>query len=289
LSARSHIVLGDIYFTRGEYAPAAEEYQKAIAIFPRLAEAHCKAGEAYLALEQYHQALMELRLSAFINPKSADPYALIGKVFFLSGYYDEAFIHYRSALDSNPNMPSALAGLGDVYTVRGEYAEAIAHYKSAMKMKGLDAESADRLTAERSYPEAVAACRTALGLGRLVLPGGAKAEVGDGDDRRKHRRLSLRFPAKVESADNRKHRAEILDISRHGMLLKSSEALEPGTELNVLVNLDHFNNDKEVIARGRIARMSKADDSSQYLLGVELVSSVSDMNADWGNFFVGLD
>src|SRR5690348_14918326 len=67
---QKYLESGNRYYDAGKYSAAAIQYQNAIQIDPRFADAHFKLAQAYLKEGMWNPAYIELRKTIDIQPQN---------------------------------------------------------------------------------------------------------------------------------------------------------------------------------------------------------------------------
>jgi tetratricopeptide (TPR) repeat protein len=102
---------GNDYANKGQYDEAISNYNKALEINPRLAEAYESRGIAYGKKGQCNQAISDYTKALEINPRDVWAYNNRGFAYGERGQYDEAISDYNKALEINPSDPLAYNNL----------------------------------------------------------------------------------------------------------------------------------------------------------------------------------
>jgi tetratricopeptide (TPR) repeat protein len=101
-----------IYLVQGQYDQAITDYNKAIEINPRYAEAYNNRGGTYSQIGQYDQAISDCTKAIEINPRYADAYNNRGNAYRCKGEYDKAWadVYKMRSLgyQANPEFLKAL-------------------------------------------------------------------------------------------------------------------------------------------------------------------------------------
>ncbi len=90
---------GNAYFEKGQHDQAISDYNKALEINPRYAEAYNNRGNAYSEKGQYDQAISDFNKALEINPRYAGAYNNRGIAYMLKGKYDKAWEDVHKAQD----------------------------------------------------------------------------------------------------------------------------------------------------------------------------------------------
>jgi tetratricopeptide (TPR) repeat protein len=112
--ARARYILGNVYFTKGDYASALPELEKVLTIAPDFDAAHA-LGLTYLNLKQIERAkLLFEEIQAALKKDSAELHIIFGQSFEKTGYWTEAEREFKRALAIDPKTPKANFFLGYV-------------------------------------------------------------------------------------------------------------------------------------------------------------------------------
>lgn len=129
-SARSHILLGDIYRQRERYDDAQKEYAKALALSPNdpagllgLASAYYGNANVTKTIEIAQQALLQ-------SPDDPETNLLMGEALSSQHKFDDAEPYLQKALNAKPQiLPHVHALLGEAYASDGKTQDAIRELK----------------------------------------------------------------------------------------------------------------------------------------------------------------
>jgi tetratricopeptide (TPR) repeat protein len=144
---------GDIFMARKMYREALDSYMKAPQESAVIAN---KVGIAYHQLLQLDRAKKNYERAVKLNPKYAEALNNIGTVHYAKKSYRRSISFYRRALKLAPNSASVYSNLGTAYFARKKYEDAAICYQKALQ---LDADvfehrsSAGVLLQERSVDE----------------------------------------------------------------------------------------------------------------------------------------
>ena len=133
--------LASVLATQGRDPEAIQNYQTALEINPRYAEAHnnigivfVRHGEVTKGIEQYHTALE-------INPRYADAHVNLGNALAMEGHYDEAIEQFKQALQLNEDNGEIFNDWGAVLLAQGHVAEALEDFQNAVILMPNNAEA----------------------------------------------------------------------------------------------------------------------------------------------------
>jgi tetratricopeptide (TPR) repeat protein len=129
-SARSHILLGDIYRQRERYDDATSEYKKALGLAPSDPAASFGLASAYLANNIFDKAIETAQTALQHNSEDPEYNLLMAEALVANNDLAKAEPFLKKALNAKPQMlPHVHALLGRVYAGSGRTADAIAQLK----------------------------------------------------------------------------------------------------------------------------------------------------------------
>jgi tetratricopeptide (TPR) repeat protein len=130
---REYLNSGEKYLTAGKLREAQIEFQNALQIDPRFAEADYQLALTYRSLGDSESAYRAMSDSVTINP--SDPQAQLGLADLLIGrrQFKQAGSIAKKILAANPQNSLAHAILGKAYTLEGERPEAIREFQTAIE------------------------------------------------------------------------------------------------------------------------------------------------------------
>lgn len=124
--------LGTIHLERHKPEPAAEYFQRAIALRADYAEAHHNLGAAYSALGLSDEAAREFERAVELEPRYALARVKLGVVALQAGRTADAKKQFLAALQWRPNDAAAHSGLAGVFLQEGRLDDAIRHAQAAL-------------------------------------------------------------------------------------------------------------------------------------------------------------
>ena len=129
-SARSHILLGDIWRQRNAYTEALDEYRKAQQIDPSDQAAMLGMSSAYLGNNDIEKAIETARAALLKNVDDPELNLIMAEALVAHHDYAEAEPYLNKSLKAKPQMlPHVHALLGRVYAEAGRNTDAIAQLK----------------------------------------------------------------------------------------------------------------------------------------------------------------
>jgi len=163
-SARSHILLGDIYRQRDRPEDAQKEYSNALTLSPNDPAALLGLATAYLQEARVEQAVKTAQQALERSPTDADVNLVMGEALITQHKFTEAEPFLLKALNAKPQvLPYVHALLGRVYEVNGKTKEAIAQLKMGAEsdqdgsvhyqLARLYARAGDKADADRAFAQ----------------------------------------------------------------------------------------------------------------------------------------
>ena len=132
--AMIHNDIGLVLSRKGLFAEAAAEFDAAVRLSPRFAEAQLNLANALAAggraadAERYYAAAISLK------PGLVEPQVGLGGVLLQQRRPADAITHYEAALRIDPSLAQAHNGLGAAYAMQGRDADAMREYDEALRL-----------------------------------------------------------------------------------------------------------------------------------------------------------
>ncbi len=114
-SPATHNNLGDMYFRWGNYEKSVEEFNKAIALQPRFAEAYHNLANVYVKLRKTDTAFELFQRAIALNPVIWQAHQSLGAIYFERRQYDSALEHMQKAITLAPMEPELHTNLAIIY------------------------------------------------------------------------------------------------------------------------------------------------------------------------------
>ena len=111
---------GERYYDKGQYREAAIQFQNAIQVDARFAEAHYRMGLTALKLEQWPGALQELTTATQINPDLYPARLELAKLLILGHEFTAAKEQLDFLTQNQPNNPEVYLVLANYQNVAAE-------------------------------------------------------------------------------------------------------------------------------------------------------------------------
>ncbi len=133
-SPELHNNLGLIHLNRGEQDRALAEFERALALDPKNADALLNIGSLKAAQGRSAEAEHFVKRALAVNPNSAAALAQLGEVQRDLGNLDEAVRLFQEARTVDDSQPFVYLGLGDVLQRSGRYREAEEAFRRVLEL-----------------------------------------------------------------------------------------------------------------------------------------------------------
>lgn len=136
-----HLASADFYQTQGHYALAIREYQRVLALAPKMPGIHYRLGRALLRAKQpgsQAKALAEFQAELRLDPSNASAAYEAAQIYRNLGELEKAHELLTSALSHYPDFEEAQLALGRLLNVQKEPAQALLHLKKAVAIDPAD-------------------------------------------------------------------------------------------------------------------------------------------------------
>jgi tetratricopeptide (TPR) repeat protein len=148
----AHNNLGVAYYHKGEWDKAIAEYQKAVSLRPRYADAHNNLGAAYVAKGMFDEAIAAHKQALAIRPDLLRAHLNLGVSYNKKGELDKAIEAYKAVVALDEEYAAAHTYLAIAYYKKGDYRLAIEHCDRAAALEGSANELLLRLLAPYRKP-----------------------------------------------------------------------------------------------------------------------------------------
>ena len=126
----------NIYFNRGKYQQAIEDYSACIAIEPKNDKALANRGAAYLALGKNELALADLNRTIELNPSTNNGFKNRAMLYLMTGQYQLSINDYMSHLSIAPDRDGEIwYKIGYSYQQMGQHAKTIDAFTQALRCR----------------------------------------------------------------------------------------------------------------------------------------------------------
>jgi tetratricopeptide (TPR) repeat protein len=137
-SFRVRQLVADLLEAHKQYAPAAIQYRKAIALAPNAPGLHYRLGLMLVRSSNepaaWDEARQAFRDELKIDPTHARCYVELGDILRKQGQLEEAEKLFERGLRLNADLPEAHLGLGRIQAARGNLEPALAQLQEAVRL-----------------------------------------------------------------------------------------------------------------------------------------------------------
>lgn len=133
--AELYVLKGQIMGQRGEYAPAIEAFNQALALKPGLPDVNFFAGMAYLRQSEFDLAVQKFEQELKRDPNHIQAKYHIAFIAVTKNEKDKAVPLLQEVLRMNPNHSEALYQLGKIQLEQGNVPPAVANLETAANLE----------------------------------------------------------------------------------------------------------------------------------------------------------
>jgi tetratricopeptide (TPR) repeat protein/cellulose biosynthesis protein BcsQ len=163
-----YLALANSQLEKGNLEDAIRNYNEAIKLNDKSAEAFLYRGQAYEGQKKYPEAVSDYNRALFLKSPYPEASTGLGRVSLQQGNYDEAIANLNLALTSAPNNADAWMGLGEALLRKNNFVAAIEAYKKAVSIRPNSPVASERLgdvlAQNGRYDEAIEAYTNAIRL-----------------------------------------------------------------------------------------------------------------------------
>ncbi len=132
--AQAYIDRGLAYSRKGDPDRAIADYNEALRLDPKLALAYAGRGHAYARKGDLVRAFADCEEALRLDPKLALAYNSRGLTYYQKGDPDRAIADYNEALRLDPKLAMAYARRGNAYAKKGDLVRAFADCEEALRL-----------------------------------------------------------------------------------------------------------------------------------------------------------
>jgi len=150
---QKYLESGQRYFDKGQYKEAAIQFQNAIQVDSRFADAHYKLAETAMKMQQWPSAFEELRRTVELQPENYAAHLDMAKLLLAARQAKDAKDQLDLVLKAQPNNPDAYLALSTYNSLNNDTAGALASLQKALQLDPNRSESYLYLAALQMHGE----------------------------------------------------------------------------------------------------------------------------------------
>jgi tetratricopeptide (TPR) repeat protein len=134
-NANACVCIGFIDVFRGQLDQAVAQFQRALEIDPKNGDAHCYMGIALYQMGRLNDGVEQLHEALAIDPYDVSAHTNLGLALAQEGEAEQAMAQFQAALESDPNSVQAHYEFGNALARSGRQDEAAEQFKKALQIK----------------------------------------------------------------------------------------------------------------------------------------------------------
>ena len=138
---QKYLESGQRYFDKGQYREAAIQFENAIQVDSRFADAHYKLALAAMKLQQWPIAFQELSTTLQIQPDQYAAHLDLANLLILSRQFNDAKQHLETLKDKQPNNPDVYIAWSNYDAGMNDTTAALADMQKALQLDPSRSES----------------------------------------------------------------------------------------------------------------------------------------------------
>lgn len=167
ITARVHVVRGEIELAEGRRDEAEAAFRRALELQPKTGAAHAGLAEILLDGNRINDAVAEAKAALAAGDDRSSTWTVLGTALVISQQYDEAVASLDEALKRNPRQGAALRSRAEAHIARQRLPEAIRDLRAAIDIEpetALRLRLAEVYARNKQYPETIELLQTILSL-----------------------------------------------------------------------------------------------------------------------------
>ena len=131
---QKYVESGQRYFDKGQYREAAIQFQNAVQVDERFADAHYKLALTAMKLQQWPIAYQELSKTVEIQPDEYAAHLDLANLLILGRQYSDAKEHLDLLVQKQPDNPDVYVSQANYYAAIGNFSAALADMQKALQL-----------------------------------------------------------------------------------------------------------------------------------------------------------
>jgi len=293
---------GNALVQNGNVNAALVDFQTALQLKPRYAEAHFNLGDALAQKGRMDEAIAQFQQAVQLKPDYAEAHNNLANALILKGRVDEALSHFRQALQLEPDRAEAHYNLASALIQSGQVEEAIRQFQASLRIKPDRAETHYNLGLALIQKGSVDAAIRQFQQSLQIQPGRAEGHVnlanallqkGKVDEAITHYQAALQI--KPDDAPTHYNLGNVL--VRKGMVDAAIREFQKALQINPDYANAHYNLGYALLQQGEsdeairqfqmVLQLKPGDAPTHYNLGTALIQK-GDVAAAMDHFQMAL-
>jgi len=132
-TAQTYFLQGNSFLNKNKLEKAIENYEKAIALNPKVARYYYSLARAYHRKKSYDEAITQYEKVLDIDSKFYWSYSSIGDIYLEKGDFSKAVSYFEIYIYKTPNESEKHYYRGRILDIQGKTDDAIKEYEEALK------------------------------------------------------------------------------------------------------------------------------------------------------------
>lgn len=132
ITARAHLLRGEIELAAGQYDEAEAAFRRALEMQPDAAQAHAGLAQILLEKNRPADALTEAKAALAAGDDRAITYSVLGEAQLRAGLLEAAVQSFNEALKREPNNPIVLRFRAEAYAAKKDLPSAINDFRASL-------------------------------------------------------------------------------------------------------------------------------------------------------------
>lgn len=130
----AYTILGDVYYSKGDYGNAVVNYQQANRIDPNYNYYHHNLSLTYLALNDSVNCIYEMKTAWELDTTQTYYGYQLGRMYFEFARFDDAMKMFKAMVATDSKWSEPVNGIGNVYFAKNDFKKAKEYYLRASKI-----------------------------------------------------------------------------------------------------------------------------------------------------------
>jgi tetratricopeptide (TPR) repeat protein len=132
---RQEYQAGNAALDRKDYRSAIANYQRAVTLDPKFANAYVGLGVAFYDIDEFHNSAQALEHAVGLKPDDTDTRYWLGRALYSLKEYERAAAHFKEAVRLNPDDSASWSYLGLSYYSTFQFPQAAQAIQQELRLK----------------------------------------------------------------------------------------------------------------------------------------------------------